>query len=137
MAIISVRQKKHCRFHVTFKVYVFPRQTPGYTAVRLISANSAVSDIHIDGKPGMMYIKDGWYHINLKRSGYHDIKTTFSISKNQQSFHMPMSGAINTLDFSLPLKNYDIDVINALNVANPPTPVQAPVLPLTCTPIPC
>jgi hypothetical protein len=109
--------EKNCRFVAHFKIYVFERESLKYTPVPLLSRDIAVSDISVDGVPGMMQIKGGWYNINLKKSGYHDVKVNFSAGKSKQSLSFPIIRAIkNTVDFSVPDKGFDIDIASALNV---------------------
>jgi hypothetical protein len=108
--------KNNCRFFVRFKIYVFERESLSYVHIPVLSANTAVSDISVDGVPGVMQIKSGWYHINLKKSGYHEVKATFSVGKNKQSLSLPIiRSIINTVDFTVPFKDFEIDIDSALN----------------------
>ncbi|MCP5048299.1 MAG: hypothetical protein GY940_14100, partial [bacterium] len=109
--------KTNGRFNVRFKIYVFEKQSPAYVPIPVLYASNAVSDITVDGVPGMMQTKGGWYHINLTKSGYHEVKATFSVGKNKQSLSFPIiRSIINTIDFSVPDKDYEINIHSALSV---------------------
>jgi hypothetical protein len=108
--------QNNCRFTVRFKVFLFGQDRLKYISIPILSARTAVSGITVNGLPGMMQIRGGWYHINLKTRGYHDVKATFSVAKNKQSLSMPIIRAVvNTVDFSVPFSGYDIDIQSALN----------------------
>jgi hypothetical protein len=108
--------KNNCRFTVRFKIYVFGQERLKYIRIPILSANVAVSDIVVDDLPGMMQIQGGWYKINLKTQGFHDVKATFSVAKNKQSLSIPIIRTIiNFVDFSVPFSDYDIQIQSALN----------------------
>ncbi|MCP4217683.1 MAG: hypothetical protein GY765_23775 [bacterium] len=112
--------KNNCRFTARFKVYVFESESPTYLPIPVLSTRTAVSDISVDGLPGVMRVKGGWYTIHLDKSGYHDIRAVFSVDKEKQSLSFPIIRAmINTIDFGLPFKNYEIAIPSALNMRIP------------------
>ena len=109
--------EKNCRFTLRFKVYVFEGESLSYISIPVLSANTAVSDISVDGAPGVMHTAGSWYTINLVKKGYHEIKATFSVGNNKQSLSLPIIRAmINTVDFTVPFKDFEITLASALNV---------------------
>jgi hypothetical protein len=109
--------EKNCRFTLRFKIYVFERKALSYISIPALSANTAVSDISVDGVPGVMQTRGSWYTINLVKSGYHEVKATFSVGNNKQSLSLPIiRSIINTVDFTVPFKDFEINMDSALNV---------------------
>ncbi|MCP5104645.1 MAG: hypothetical protein GY950_14765 [bacterium] len=120
--------KNNCRFTVRFKVYVFPKETVSYTSIPVLSANTAVTAISVDGVPGVMHIAGGWYSVNLNKSGYHEVKAVFSMGKNKQSLSLPIiRSIINTVDFKVPFNDFEIKIDSSLNARlNPRTGSASP-----------
>ncbi|MCP5047108.1 MAG: hypothetical protein GY940_08035, partial [bacterium] len=103
--------KNICRFTVQFKVFVFERDTLRYVRIPLLSARNAVSDITVNGAPGSMNVHGSWYAINLKDSGYHDVRATFSVARNKQAVSFPIiRSMINAVDFTVPFKGFEIEI---------------------------
>jgi hypothetical protein len=108
---------KNSRFTLQLKIYLFERESLSYIGIPLLSANSAVSDISVDGVPGVIQTRGSWYTINLVKSGYHEVKATFSVGNNKQSLSLPIiRSIINTVDFTVPFKDFEINLDSALNV---------------------
>ena len=109
--------EKNSRFTLQFKVYVFERESLSYISIPVLSTNTAVSAISVDGAPGVMQTAGSWYTINLVKSGYHEIKAAFSVGNNEQSLYLPIiRSMINTVDFNVPFKDFEINLDSALNV---------------------
>jgi len=109
--------EKNSRFTLQFKVYVFERESLSYISIPVVSTNTAVSAISVDGAPGVMQTVGSWYTINLVKQGYHEIKAAFSVGNNEQSLFLPIiRSMINTVDFSVPFKDFEINLESALNV---------------------
>jgi hypothetical protein len=109
--------EKNSRFVLQFKVYVFERESLSYIGIPVLSTNTAVSAISVDGAPGVMQTLGSWYTINLVKKGYHEIKATFSVGNNEQSLSLPIiRSIINTVDFNVPFKDFEINLDSALNV---------------------
>lgn len=108
--------EKNCRFTLQFKIYVFEQQSLSYISIPVLSVNTAVSDISVDGSPGVMQTAGAWYTINLVKKGYHEVKATFSVGNNKQSLSLPIiHSMINTVDFTVPFKDFEINLDSALN----------------------
>ena len=108
--------EKNCRFTLQFKVYVFEGESLSYISIPVLSANTAVSDISVDGAPGVVHTAGSWYTINLVKKGYHEVKATFSVGNNKQSLSLPIiRSMINTVDFTVPFKDFEINLDSALN----------------------
>jgi hypothetical protein len=113
----GVTGKKNCRFTVGFKIYVFKRNSLSYINIPILSANTAVSDISVDGVPGVMQTVGGWYKINLLKRGYHEVKASFSVENHKQSISFPIiRSIINSIDFTAPFNDYEIHIDSALIV---------------------
>lgn len=113
---IGIAGEKNSQFTVLLKIYVFKQEPLSYIHIPILSSNTAISDIIVDGVPGVMQIRENWYNINLKESGYHEIKATFSVSNSKQSLYLPIiRSIINTIDFTVPFKDFEINVNSALN----------------------
>lgn len=108
--------EKNSRFTLRFKIYVFERESLSYISIPVLSANTAVSDISVDGAPGVMQTAGSWYTINLVKKGFHEVKATFSVGNNKQSLSLPIiRSMINTVDFTVPFKDFEINLDSALN----------------------
>jgi hypothetical protein len=109
--------EKNSRFALQFKIYVFERESLSYISIPVLSTNTAVSSIFVDGAPGVVHTVGSWYTINLVKKGYHEIKATFSTGNNNQSLSLPIiRSMINTVDFTVPFKDFEINLNSALNV---------------------
>ncbi|MCP4148890.1 MAG: hypothetical protein GY757_14180 [bacterium] len=109
--------EKSSRFEVRYKLYIFRGETLTYIKIPVLSAQTAVSEISIDGQPAVMQTGGNWYSINIAKSGYHEVKAVFSVGTGKQTITMPIIRAIiNTLEFTVPKKEFEIKIASALNI---------------------
>lgn len=109
--------KKNSRFTLQFKIYVFEGESLSYISIPVLSTNTAVSSILVDRAPGVMQTVGSWYTINLVKKGYHEVKANFSVGNNKQSLSLPIiRSMINTVDFTVPFKDFEINLNSALNL---------------------
>ncbi|MCP4148374.1 MAG: hypothetical protein GY757_11540, partial [bacterium] len=109
--------EKTSRFEVRYTLYVFKGETTTYTKIPVISAQAAVSEISLDGQPAVMQTGGNWYAINIAKSGYHEVKAVFSVGTGKQTINLPIIRAIiNTLEFTVLKKEFEIKIASALNI---------------------
>jgi hypothetical protein len=94
----------------------------GWTFVPVASANLAIDQIRVDGKPANVVTRDGWHSLVFDAAGAHEIKFTLATSvvrsANVQSLNFPLPTSTQTsLDLTFPQEDLSVELENAVDVA--------------------
>lgn len=106
------------KFSVEYSVEIFERQTNQYLKIPFFPVNIALKRALFDGKQALVVLEGNRHTLTTRDTGRHRIEIDFSLISADQpgprtvSFPIP-STAVTSLEFDIPYKNIDVEVLNA------------------------
>jgi len=106
------------KFYAAYNVEIFERQRSQYLKIPFFPVNIALKRALFDGKQALVVLEGNRHILTTSETGRHRIEIDFSLIAADQpgprtvSFPIP-STAVTSLEFDIPFKNIDVEVLNA------------------------